>query len=92
MTQKRIELRIRGRVQGVGYRYSACEQARRLGLRGWVRNTDSGDVELLAEGGEDQLHRLLEWSRSGPPGARVVAIDERWLEAAGDLDRFEIRR
>ena len=88
----RLSLIIRGRVQGVGYRYSASEQARRLGLCGWVRNTDEGNVELIAEGDEEPLRRLLQWCRSGPSGARVTAIDERWIEATGDLDSFQIRR
>lgn len=89
---RRIELRIRGRVQGVGYRYSAVEQARRLGLVGWVRNTDGGDVELMAEGSPAALRQLLDWCRSGPPGARVSGIDEHWSTAGLGISGFEIRR
>jgi acylphosphatase len=66
--------RIRGRVQGVGFRYSACHEARRLGLSGWVRNTPEGDVELWAEGSGEKLCALLRWLRRGPPGARVESV------------------
>jgi acylphosphatase len=65
---------IRGRVQGVGFRYSACHEARRLGLSGWVRNTPEGDVELWAEGSGEKLNTLLRWLRRGPPGARVESV------------------
>ena len=65
---------IRGRVQGVGFRYSAWHEARRLGLSGWVRNTPEGDVELWAEGSGEKLGALLRWLRRGPPGARVESV------------------
>jgi acylphosphatase len=65
---------ILGRVQGVGFRYSAYHEARRLGLSGWVRNTPEGDVELWAEGSGEKLNTLLRWLRRGPPGARVESV------------------
>jgi acylphosphatase len=65
---------IRGRVQGVGFRYSAYHEARRLGLSGWVRNTPEGDVELWAEGSGEKLKLLLRWLRRGPPGSRVESV------------------
>ena len=68
-------LRIRGIVQGVGFRYSTCREARRLGLRGWVRNCADGSVEVLAVGDDAQLDALEDWCRRGPPGARVEAIE-----------------
>jgi acylphosphatase len=87
-----MELRIHGRVQGVGYRYAAAEQARRLGLVGWVRNTENGDVELTAEGSVEALQLLREWCRTGPPAASVTRIDEHWLESGPGLAGFEIQR
>jgi acylphosphatase len=63
--------RIEGRVQGVGFRYSCIREGRRLGITGWVRNTQDGDVEVWAEGPADKLETLLQWLRRGPPGARV---------------------
>jgi acylphosphatase len=87
----RIRLRIHGRVQGVGYRFSAVDEARRLGLRGWVRNTPDGTVELVAEGGEANLRRLASWCLSGPPGARVTRVDESREAAVGEFTEFRIR-
>ena len=66
--------RVCGRVQGVGFRYNCCGEARRLGLSGWVRNADGGDVEVWAEGSAEKLDRFLEWLNKGPPGARVNSV------------------
>ncbi len=71
----RVRLLIGGRVQGVGYRYSACAEARRLGLDGWVRNMDDGRVELEAEGNEESLEDFLAWCRRGPSFAVVRNVD-----------------
>ena len=87
---KRVQLKIAGRVQGVGFRYSALDEARHLGLTGWVRNTRDGAVELVAEGQEDALRLLLAWCHIGPPGGRVTAVDEQWLPYTGEFDSFRI--
>jgi len=86
-----VMMRIRGRVQGVGFRFSAVAQARDLGLNGWVRNTADGDVELLAEGPEDRVRRLVFWCHDGPRGALVTDVEEQWLTASGGFDGFHIR-
>ncbi len=83
-------MRIKGRVQGVGFRFAAVDEARRLGLTGWVRNTHAGDVELVAEGPRDRLQRLGTWCHAGPPGALVTDVDEQWLADAGEFDAFRI--
>ena len=88
---QRVHLRIIGRVQGVGFRYSALAEARRLGVHGWVRNAQDGAVELLAEGDEPCLRRLVTWCHTGPPGALVNAVEQRWLLASGEFDDFSIR-
>ncbi len=75
----RIRLTVSGRVQGVGYRYSACAEAQRLGLRGWVRNLPDGRVEVEAEGEPRQTAALRDWCRRGPPMARVDRITEESL-------------
>ncbi len=87
----RLHLRITGRVQGVGFRFSALDEARRLNLTGWVRNTDDGDVELVAEGARDRLQRLSTWARVGPPGALVTDVEEHWLSYASEFGEFRIR-
>jgi acylphosphatase len=69
--------RVRGRVQGVGFRWSAREEAKRLGLTGWVRNADDGSVEVTAEGRTDKLEAFAVWLARGPIGARVDAVDRR---------------
>jgi acylphosphatase len=87
----RVWLRISGRVQGVGFRYSAMAEARRLGVNGWVRNTHDGAVELVAEGGIDQLQQLVDWCHVGPRGALVTDIEQRWLEHRGEFAAFGIK-
>jgi acylphosphatase len=79
---------IRGRVQGVGYRYAMIEAARTLGLTGWVRNRRDGTVEAHLQGNADALERLLEWSRRGPPSARVTAVATLAAVADPALDGF----
>jgi acylphosphatase len=68
-------LRITGQVQGVGYRASFEDQARALGLAGWVRNRLDGSVEAIVRGDEEAIARLIAWARRGPREARVDDID-----------------
>lgn len=69
-------LRIRGLVQGVGYRNALHREATRLGLSGWVRNRSDGSVEALVAGPAPALDGLIAWARRGPPAARVAEV--RW--------------
>jgi acylphosphatase len=66
---------VRGRVQGVGFRYSTMVQARSLGLSGWVRNRDDGAVEGCAGGAPDALERFHAWLQHGPRAARIESVD-----------------
>jgi acylphosphatase len=83
---------VSGQVQGVGFRYSAMAQARRLGLTGWVSNRPDGSVEGLAAGAPGELDAFRAWLARGPPAARVRGVE--WVEtkeAPGGAS-FEIRR
>lgn len=87
----RIHIVVSGRVQGVGFRYATVDAACRIGVRGWVRNTRDGNVEIVAEGSRDSVGELLDWCHKGPALARVTAVD--WSEAAPDeeLQGFQVR-
>jgi acylphosphatase len=78
--------RISGMVQGVGFRYSAVREARRLRINGWVRNADDGDVEVWAEGPEEKLSAFLEWLRRGPSYSRVDSVKKEDKNPRGYRD------
>lgn len=82
---------VRGRVQGVFFRGATAEEARGLGLRGWVRNLPDGTVEIRAEGARRNLEMLLEWAHQGPPAARVTRVEVEWSEEVGNFHGFEVR-
>ncbi len=90
-TEARLSLRIRGRVQGVGYRAATRKQARILGLRGWVRNEQDGSVTVVAEGPRDQLVALRRFCDEGPPFARVDQVEAVWGDATGEFPGFDQR-
>ena len=83
---------VKGRVQGVGFRWFVQREAAELGLRGWVRNTDRGDVEVVAAGDEGLLAELKVALHKGSRGSRVDAVLENELtESEGaKLGPFEI--
>ena len=83
---------IGGRVQGVGFRWFVQREAAQLDLRGWVRNTEEGEVEVLAAGASEELDRLRRSLERGPRGRRVDRLQERILDEsqAEDLGSFRI--
>ena len=83
---------VKGRVQGVGFRWFVQREAAELGLRGWVRNTDQGHVEIVAAGEADLLAELKTALRKGSRGSRVDAVleDELLESEAANLGPFEI--
>jgi acylphosphatase len=87
-----IHFLIRGRVQGVGFRWFVHREASELDLRGWVRNTEDGDVEVIASGTPDDLVELRSSLRRGPRGSRVDQLIEHRLDEAEatNLNTFRI--
>lgn len=83
---------VKGRVQGVGFRWFVHREAAELGLRGWVRNTDAGDVELVVAGDAEGVAELKESLKKGSRGSRVDAVIEHALkdEEAERLGPFVI--
>jgi len=68
-------IRITGRVQGVGFRYSARIMASTLDIHGFVRNLPNGDVYIEAEGNPNQLEEFIQWCRQGPIRAKIKVVD-----------------
>lgn len=92
MRQIRATVRVRGRVQGVSFRYHTLHTAQVHNLTGWVRNLPSGDVEAVFEGGESQVRECIAWCRLGPEAARVDEVLIDWEDYRGEFATFEIRR
>ena len=88
----RARVLVAGRVQGVWFRASTQEVALSLGLKGWVRNVDTGDVEAVFQGPRDSVEAALTWCRKGPPGARVERCDVSWEPPKAEAESFQIRR
>ena len=86
----RLEATVRGRVQGVGFRFFVAHRAEALGLTGWVKNGSDGSVQCLAEGRRQDLEALLAALELGPSGARVESVRPAWSAATGSFDRFSI--
>ena len=89
--KKRVHVFYSGRVQGVGFRVTAEETAKSLGVVGWVKNLRDGRVEIVAEADEDVLERFLAAIRSGPMKNFIRQADLSWSIASDTFDEFEIR-
>lgn len=87
----RVIARVRGRVQGVGYRFFARREASALGLRGYARNLPDGSVEVVAEGRRGDLDALVTALRRGPSAAEVDTVDVTWDAASGTFANFGVR-
>jgi acylphosphatase len=91
-TGKKIRARliIEGKVQGVWFRESTRREAEHLGVFGWVMNRPDGKVEVLAEGPEEKVRRLIAWCHHGPPAARVHKVREYEEAWSGEFDSFDV--
>ena len=89
--KKRLSVFWSGRVQGVGFRYTAESAALKLGVAGWVRNLPDGRVEAVVEGPEKTLKTLLDQIASGPMKKYIRGVETRWEKPTGEFDGFQIR-
>jgi acylphosphatase len=87
----RLHATVHGKVQGVNFRYFVSENARRLGLTGWVRNRFNGTVEVLAEGKRENLDVLIKYLHKGSKSSHVTKVDHEWQEASGEFNSFRVR-
>jgi acylphosphatase len=91
MTTARLDATVRGRVQGVGFRYYVVRVAMEAGLTGWVANAGDGSLRCVAEGTRTDLERLLAALEAGPAGASVDHVTAVWSAPLGTFRTFEIR-
>jgi acylphosphatase len=87
----RLQARVTGIVQGVGFRHYTRRHAASLDITGWVRNLTDGSVQLVAEGPREDLERLLERVGDGPQGSAVRRVEADWSEASGEFVHFCVR-
>ena len=88
---KRLEAIVTGYVQGVSFRYYTQQEARRLGLTGWVANSIDGSVRVVAEGSQNKLGEFSNFLLTGSPHARVDHVQADWLDATGEYSNFTVR-
>ena len=92
MEMKRLHAIVTGHVQMVGFRFFVLDEARRLGVTGWVRNGDDGrTVEVVVEGPEKRLRELEASLRQGPRHADVESLSAAWSDGAGAFESFQVR-
>jgi acylphosphatase len=91
VAMRRVHVFVAGRVQGVFFRAGCVEQARALGVAGWVRNAADGRVEAVFEGREPGVEAMVRWCREGPPQAHVDSVDVLEEQPEGD-EGFRVSR
>ena len=91
IAEGRLLARVKGRVQGVGFRYYVMNAAVELGLTGWVRNRRDGSVEVLAEGDVDQIKSLMGVLERGSRSSAVMEVKTKLQPASGEFDSFYVR-
>ncbi|MBN4667968.1 acylphosphatase [Pandoraea nosoerga] len=84
-----VAVRLRGKITGVGYRQAAVREGHLIGVRGWVQALPEGDIVAMVQGTPDQVDKMLEWMRHGPPGARVTDFESEVEYTSRRFDRFE---
>jgi acylphosphatase len=87
---KHLNITVKGRVQGVGFRRAARDQARYMGIKGFVRNMPNGSVYIEAEGEDDAIALFVRWCRQGPPYGNVEEVNTEVSNWQG-FSTFETR-
>ena len=90
MKTKSLKIKVHGRVQGVGFRYSAIQVATRIGISGWVRNEWDGTVQIYCEGEAASVDNFIRWCRKGPSMAYVTSLDIDPVPYQGVYNGFKI--
>ena len=85
-----LNMKITGKVQGVGFRFFVQQQAQKLGINGWVSNQSNGDVEALAQGEKTDLEQFIAKVKEGPSFSRVDDVNLNWVNEADQYFGFEI--
>lgn len=88
---RRVHLYISGRVQGVCFRAEACDEAYKLGIKGWVRNLPDGRVETVAEGEDTAIEEFVKYCHKGPPGAYVRKVEISEENFKNEFEDFNMR-
>lgn len=91
MGYTRVRMKVYGRVQGVFFRQSAAFVADKLGVFGYIRNLDDGSVEAVYEGEEEAVKKMVEWTKKGPPTAKVTSFSITYEPYKGEFKEFEIK-
>ena len=86
-----VHLIIEGKVQGVFFRATAKDVADKTGINGWVKNTEEGNVEIMASGNDEQLHKFMAWCKVGPQRAIVTKLQVKNIEEK-NFKSFEVLR
>ena len=87
---RRVHLIVYGRVQGVFFRHNTKKIADKLNLKGWVRNNPDNSVEIIAEGSDDAIDKLVNWCKKGPLGAKVAKIYVKEQKYKNEFKDFSI--
>jgi acylphosphatase len=88
---RRAEILVRGLVQGVFFRYNTKRKADEFNIKGLVRNLSDGSVQVISEGADNDIARLVEWCKKGPQGAVVEGVDVTWGRMKGSSLIFGLR-
>lgn len=90
MSHKCLMIKVIGRVQGVGFRYSTKRTAEALNIKGWVKNNPDGSVEIRADGDDSKLENFYSWCQKGPAGAIVQDTYKEEINSDDNFSQFRI--